>query len=380
MFCGKCGTKLQDGAKFCVGCGAKVESGPKKEKVTKKAGGKVKIPGKVIAIVLVLALLAGAAVVVLPMVTRKTVYLMTESVTNIDEGKYTTHYEYNKDGQIVSYEYIIKDKMSGVSYKDSWEYEYKDGRIVSAEYETDGRDFRLEYEYDKKGNLKAVEGDGFEAEVECDKEGRILEVEIESDWIDYEASYTYHSNGMMKTLNISDGTREERCEFTENGDLKLVDVWINGRRYYYLERDYNKSGNLRRESEMYINYGSVTSQTEQTYKYDKQGNLTDYTLEREEYGDKVWLECEVVRRGNTEQFIITELTGEADVLGWNSAGMEEDEVYMEREYDKRGLLIREENIASAEVTEYEYIAIKVPRDYVTATIDDPQYFFDAGVN
>lgn len=76
MFCGKCGAENANDAKFCFACGAELltedNSGTgKKEKVKKEKSGK-KIFGKLIAVVIILALIAGGIYVLPRIITPKT--------------------------------------------------------------------------------------------------------------------------------------------------------------------------------------------------------------------------------------------------------------------------------------------------------------------
>lgn len=381
MFCRNCGAKLPEGAKFCGSCGTKLTSAEDNLTVNKaskaKTSGKRKGIGKVIAIVLVVALVVAAVAMVLPVLGGKTVYLQTEIVSNYPTYKNVIRYDYNDEGKIVSYEYSYKNtEAEGVTDGYSWEYEYEDGRIVAAEYSADnGDNIRLEYEYDRKGNLEAVESDYFECEVECDQEGRIVEIEQEGDIFSQRMSYSYYSNGILKEMEFSNNYMEEIYAYNEDGRVLERTLIYSGEKYSFDEYEYDKNGNQLSRTIILYSGGKKNIITEQTFTYDKKGNLIGYTLDKEDTEGKMAMECEVVREDDTDVFIITDLSGDAKVIKSMVNDLEEDDVYMEREYDKHGNLIRVENFATGAEDEYEYMAFKAPRGYEKADIQDPEYFY-----
>lgn len=104
MFCNKCGTKLEDDAKFCPNCGGKITAGTTcEEKTVQTKKKRSTSPIKIYIIVAVSVCILGAIAVVLPKVFRKISYQQEvrktekaienafDSITDVEE--FTCHIE-----------------------------------------------------------------------------------------------------------------------------------------------------------------------------------------------------------------------------------------------------------------------------------------------
>lgn len=103
--------------------------------------------------------------------------------------------------------------------------------------------------------------------------------------------------------------------------------------------------------------------------------MTNLTLVKIEENQILWLECEVVRGNRTEEFLVTVIHGPAHLLGIRGEDLAEGSLYMIREFDRHGNLIREENRASGVETRYEYQAFEVSISRNPPAISDPEYFY-----
>lgn len=366
MFCKNCGSQLPEGAKFCGRCGAKVmlpePTRPRRKQIDTK---KLLIP---LAVILVLAL--GAALV-LPLLGGNTVYLKTcqNEVDELSDMEY--NWEFDKNGNLTGYSYDISYRgylkdQEGTHF--SWEYEYEDGRIVSAEYENYYASFELEYIYDKNGNLEAIESDNFDGKVECDRNGRILEVKFAD--IGCWGEYDYYDNGMMEEMDYTQGNLRFFIRFREDGQILERVLYYHGQKYSTTECEYTDDGVLLEITSCTYNSGEVISEARYTTEYNRKGDIVGYVVKMDNQSRKMTLECEVERSGNDLEYIVTKISDRGDFTE-----LEKGDTFKEQTYDDHGNLLCETTYLDGEVvTEFEYVAFKAPRNYIVPNVQFPVYF------
>ena len=407
MFCKKCGNQLPDGAKFCGVCGTVIQAQAdpipcttpvdrqeasytiplmreevpvsKTSPVQKTAPVQRKpLPVKKLLIgVAALALVVLVVVLVSSLFGGKTVYLITESVSNSEVGKYTSEYAYDEDGHLTEYSYSAKYKDWYADYLDdfsySWTYEYEDGRIVAAEFEDNDTSFDLEYIYDKDGNLEAVESDDFEGEVTCDKEGRIVEMEFEGD---REASLecSYYDNGILKEMEYTRGKYRYVYVYDEAGRTLEYTSYNDGEKAATYAYEYDSDGNVLEDDYKYYYNGKLSSANLKTWEYDKNGTLIAYTEKRTSGNDKLTIECEVTGDETTKEWVITKLSGDKEAFSSVTDYLKKGDTYMEETYDEYGNCIEQITYGEtkSKVT-WEYMEFKGPKDYLKPFKTDPEF-------
>ena len=406
MFCKKCGNQLADGAKFCGVCGASQEvqanaipefppvqreemsytiplvreEEPVSKKVAVSKPSKKPLPMKKIlvgvaalAVVVLLVVLAGS------LFGGKTVYLTTEIVDNDDEfAEYVSEYAYDEDGHLIEYSYSAEYKGWYADYLDdfsyTYSYEYEDGRIVAAEYDAGDESFDLEYIYDKDGNLEAVESDDFEGEVTCDDKGRIVEMEFDGDR-EVSMECSYHDNGILAEMDYTRGNYRYVYVYDENGRTLEYNSYSNGEKSTSRTYEYNEDGKIVEEDYKYYYNGNLNNAEVETWEYDKKGNLIAYTSKRSDSkGQKLTMECEVITDEDTKEWVITKLSGDKGAFPSITDYLEKGDTYQEETYDEHGNCIERVIYGESEneIT-YEYMELKVPKNYLKPFATDPEF-------
>lgn len=367
MTCNYCGSQLHEGAQFCGVCGRQQPS---------PAPGK-KRPGKGLIITLVAAVLAGASAF-LPDFGGSTEYLRTGYTIESDSWDDEYSYKYDEEGRLVRYSNVCEYKGDLEylgEYKESWEYEYEDGRIVAAEFENEDFSFELEYTYDKDGNLKSVESDDFEGDVECDEEGRITQIEVDGIF-DFYGEYSYYDNGMLKELETrSDGVKTVES-YDEEGRLLESKVYFNGDINNTSEYVYNDKGKLESCTLCYYSaYYDTKTETVYSYEYDKKGNAVGYFIEFSENDAKLNVECKVETEDNVMTYVITKISGDEEAAPYITENLKKGDTYMEVERDDHGNLVRSTAYASGKTeTTYTYKEFEAPRGYKVPSESDIIFF------
>lgn len=398
MFCKKCGAKLAEGAKFCGVCGTVVRAQADpipntapvdrdevsytiplvREEEPKPERQKKPLPVKKLLIgVAALAVVVLVVVLVSSLFGGKTVYLTTESVSNSEVAKYTSEYAYDEDGNLTEYSYSAKYKDWYAEYLDdysySWTYEYEDGRIVAAEFEGDNESFELEYIYDKKGNLEAIESDDFEGEVTCDEKGRILEMEFDGDR-EVTMECSYFDNGVLQEMEYTRGDYRYVYVYNERGQTLEYTSYNKGEKATVYTYEYDDDGNRLEYDYKYYFNGRLSNSTYETWEYDKKGNLIAHTEKRTSGDDKLTIECEVVGDETFKEWVITKISGDKEAFSSITDYLKKGDTYMEESYDAFGNCI--ERITYGETkdkTTWEYMEFKGPRDYLKSFTTDPQF-------
>lgn len=289
MFCGKCGNKIDDGAKFCPSCGASVE---KQENMTvssasdRERGKKKSKKGILIFILIILVVLfIGLAICWIQKKPIDEGGNIDTQQTESTEGEVQDTEEQDEQPKIKSeekyygakldhkYEYDIKGNIIYSEYEDygysTYEYTYSDEKIVSMIYKNYNEDGAFESEgyvtceysdagviqkasyYDKSGNLIG--------EQNYNDDGQILSAWQEGiDWV-----YKYDSRGNLL---------EEICN----------NEYYKSCTYY----KYDENNNLVEEYCPTYDITFGTLEWETTYYYAKNGLLTE-SKHANEYGEDI---------------------------------------------------------------------------------------------
>lgn len=332
MFCGTCGSKLPDNARFCEECGAVVQENlppkaenapvtapikpvlkvqPKAEKPPKPKKEKKKVnKGLIIGICAVLMVAVLAAVLIPVIFPRETIYVLKKQTL------------YNEDGSelvCLTYEYddcarILSREADESGYEQAWDEELC--VFVQVSTGLDGEpDWDDEYEYDEYGNVICMDSHFFgsiEVEYEYDEEGRFVSCQFEGTGAEYFCEYDENGNLLSVGTNYGDGRVEEgyafeydsqgrlksetqytkvstvHCEYHYDGDqLSSVDYYtaatIPDADYAYAysyEYTYDEDGRL---EEM------VRRGTEIRYEYDGEGFLES---EENNWGEEIEYTCD----------------------------------------------------------------------------------------
>lgn len=328
MFCGTCGSKLPDNARFCEECGAMVQENlpPKAEaapvtapikpvlKVQPKAEKPQKAPkpkkekkkvnkGLIIGICAVLIVAVLAAVLIPQLFPRETIYVVVSKSRYGRDGslnQYTT-YEYDDCARLISKEIDygeveeVWDDELGIYVQISgepggdpayvYEYEYDEyGNLIRREPNAGGT-FEVEYEYDEDGRFVSyqIEGSSEEYICEYDEDGNLLSAR--TNYGDYRVelghTFTYDSQGRLKSETQYRRDCTILCEYHYDGDLlSSVDYYqaptipdADFEFLYSIEYEYDEDGRLEERSSENFLY---------SYSYDKNGYLETVEIYSEE--------------------------------------------------------------------------------------------------
>ncbi len=422
MFCTTCGKQLADNAQFCDNCGTPLQTAtPQSEPNPIPSGipvypetpdhydpyvpteSPVDVQAPVAAgkkkswLPIVIGVLAVAIIVTVGILLfgKKTVYLMSESVTTDGDGDKTiVRTEYDEDGRILSIEQIR---------------EYDDGdedylRNTTYEYDKKGRIERIELEYGERGDMDTIE-------VEYTYDGKKLDdVDIKfGDDSDYEYDFEFTDDGHIERVEVTSESNTEIYSYEYHKDGKLSSM---EREYTYHDEDYGYSSTskytydeLGRQVEYrYYEDGELRSKTTTEYdedisypvktvrtNYNEDGETSTYTTRYEfEMKNKKPVEMTMVLESvdYDGEKLKVEISGEIewdDLEGtWEpkikgdleEAGMEDNSIEMEFEMDKKGNLLSLKIYSNGELSqkvENEYVAVKVPRDYDANYTNDPMF-------
>lgn len=293
MFCGKCGSQIPEGAKFCAKCGTPTTSSPvnsnaqsysqnynvnynaqpdvrndipepeKKPKKKKKASKRI---ASLIAILVAVAFIFSGIYIFV--IRADDWYYMSKEIyyhVEYGEAEKYSETEYFENGLPLS---NTTDGEKG----DEYSYD-KYGRISSIKSEEDGEEYSLEFEYSKDGknyvasDSAELDGGKIEAEFTYNKDYNIISVtsvqEIDGEKTESKIEYEYKNGKEISQISYHDGEKysEEYKEYYSNGKLKTETV-KNGHDDHIYE--YDKDGN--KISETRYNDNGVEYKTEYTYE------------------------------------------------------------------------------------------------------------------
>lgn len=399
MFCHKCGAQLADDARFCGVCGAQMnapepaaawqplplyEEQPAYTPKPKKRKKKFPIV-PIVAAVTVVALVIVLAVVLLNVFGKQTVYVKTstENYNRLSPSNYTYNWEYDEEGNLLRYE-RVNDYTK--EYEKQWnmedvvleiQYAYEDGRIIAAELSNGDESIELEYVYNDEGLLEEIVGeiDDGNLEAECNSDGLIESIVLydEDGEPGMEYEFAYHDNGIIAEREQVYNLNDIRIvtSFNEDGKLTEQTNYYSGEKAYHAEIEYDDWGNMTRQ----VNYdanGDVSSSMELEYTYDKNGKLTGLTIIAGNDDDEAEIECEVEYDGLEMIITLVDIDG-----SYNGTDELPDDTYILVVYDEAGNMLEQTIYADDEVqqqTTWEYMEVKVPKDYREPSINDPLWF------
>lgn len=345
MICKKCGKQNPDHVRFCGACGTPVYTASDGKIVS--VGKKKTLPVKKLLVCAVsLAVVAVVIILASSLFGKKTVWLVTKEVWREGSIKDVVAYAYDEQGRLVEY----KDDLGELRYI------YENNRIVEAEGD---RDLYLEYGYDRKGNLETVEGDGFEAEVTCDKNGRVLEMEFEGDR-NLSIEYSYHDNGCIREAELREGDYRYIWSYSASGKILEKVIYYSGELYSTYAYEYDSEDRL---LEYTIEKHMIGFSVTECWEYDKKGNWVGYVMR---YDGEDVIECEVTGDSTTREAVVT----------WASVDfIEEGDTYIEETYDKYGNLIEQVTYGDQKVKiTWEYEKRKVsPENVINDIYVDPRF-------
>lgn len=272
MFCGKCGSQIPEGAKFCAKCGTPTTSSPeqpnsqsysqnynvnynaqpdvrndipepeKKPKKKKKASKRI---ASLIAILVAVAFIFSGIYI---FVIRADDWYYRSKVIcyNIEDGeaeKYSET-EYFENGLPLSYT-IDEETVTEISYD-------KHGRISSMKSEEDGEEYSLEFEYSKDGknyvasDSAELDGGKIEVEVTYDKDYNIIlekgVKEEDGEKTEFETEYEYKNGREISQISRTDGEKKSEInyDYYSNGKIKTGTIEAGSEKIVY---EYDKDGN-----------------------------------------------------------------------------------------------------------------------------------------
>ncbi len=405
MFCSNCGKEIDDRFPFCEYCGAPQKPGspaqayqpkysaPVQKPAPKKEKFPLWIPIVLAGIVVLAAVVTGSFL----LFGKKTVYLMTESVTESTTNTNTVRREYDEKGHLISIENTqeyggdysyLKDTVREIQY----EYD-KDGKLICAELEIHGStgervSAEVEYLY-QKGILEDIKVDHSNEQVEFDlrftDDGKIKEVTLsESGDESVIYNFRYYDNGRLKSAKMEYLSLDYSSEnhYDERGRLTEFNYFRHGN--VQVQDKYEYEG----ESTFFTRYTTITYQdgkeeTRQEIIIDPvmDGDiLTELNLTFEVEGDgekhSVQFTGDIEWDG-LEGIWEPKIRGDIEDLGDNFLP---EELETEIERDEQGHITRF-TIFYADMdmrkvvmgVEREYTAVKVPRNYQQPGTADPLY-------
>jgi len=417
MKCPKCQNELQAQSRFCSFCGAQLE--PVRQPVEQlhyqqpaapqpqfqqpvyqqptyaqqvyqdrqkamahtASPGKKKLPVLMIVIAAAVLLVCAAALVLGLVFSSRTVYLVSEQVTENQTSVTTYSYAYTDDGKLAFYQMEIEYK-SDYSYMEdicnSVSYSYdKKSNLESVEFEVNGESYEYEYVYNKDGSLKALEGEDQEFEIKCDEKGRITSVKSADD-DSFSGKYSYHDNGILKKITVTSGSAEMEYRYNEQGRLLSEEVKYNGSKTYYTENTYDKDGNILENVVEAYSGGVLAQTTTTTYAYEA-GLPVSYEIEISLDDASVALLFETGDEGPERIFDLVEVKTEGEDMDQIAEELEAsmDGVSIEMVYDEQGNLLELDmnltDMGFVSNQAYSYVAVKVPKNYAMIYLD-PIYF------
>jgi len=345
---------------------------------------KIQIPKKVLFVAMAL-LLAMAVLFGFLYGRKKTVYLLTESVTSKSETSTTVTYTYNSDGMITgyltektnppwasiitipklnfTYEYDFKGNIrSGKAWYGNAEilidYIYQNGKLVDLEITLEDNDY-----YERRG---------LQLDIQCDKNGRLTRVALlgkDGIAVQY-CDYVYNKDGRMVRETYGNARGSTVKIFDESGKLQETETVYDGTVQSRQASVYDDRGNLLTE----LNYGKgnvLQNWTDYIYDYngDKLNALTIVYTKREADGaesvESVNFDCRW--SGNQCTMTVIAVSTKNEVLRYDESSKVVFVKNAQGNITKTEVYRGEELIESVE---YKYQAFLVPYDYQKQTIEN----------
>ncbi len=192
---------------------------------------------------------------------------------------YSYLYEYDDKGNLITYTYRTKNK--------DWvtQYEYDENNFLIRQISPFGV---VELEYDTNGNIvKRIDYDGGITEYTYDSCGRMLSDISEN----YAVTYQYDAQGncIKETITYDSGSTVTTRQYDEKGNLIRFQRDYSGGRSNCSEYEYDENGYKIKETNYYSYGGSSSGSTYYTWKYDENGNQTEYRVADEDGDDYLYL-------------------------------------------------------------------------------------------